>query len=160
MIIDSEGAGGEGRADALDVETRTKVCAAFCETIKSAGYEAGVYASRSWYNANLDVKELDKYVGKKLRLRLIEIKTERRKEIIASQRVIIEEEKAAKEAAKAAKAAADELAEVPFFNHRGNNVVDDSVAKLQDAAAAKSYAKSHGIQVADEVEEAVLKANA
>ena len=28
------------------------------------------------------VKELDKYVGKKLRLRLIEIKTERRKEII------------------------------------------------------------------------------
>jgi hypothetical protein len=67
---------------------------------------------------------------------------------------------AANEAAKAAKAAADELAEVPFFNHRGNNVVDDSVAKLQDAAAAKSYAKSHGIQVADEVEEAVLKANA
>ena len=51
------------------------------------------------------VKELDKYVGKKLRLRLIELKTERRKEIIASQRVIIEEEKAAKEAAKAAKEA-------------------------------------------------------
>ena len=51
------------------------------------------------------VKELDKYVGKKLRLRLIEIKTERRKEIIASQRVIIEEEKAVKEAAKAAKEA-------------------------------------------------------
>ncbi len=51
------------------------------------------------------VKELDKYVGKKLRLKLIEIKTERRKEIIASQRVILEEEKAAKEAAKAAKEA-------------------------------------------------------
>ena len=51
------------------------------------------------------VKELDKYVGKKLRLRLIEIKTERRKEIIASQRVIIEEEKAARDAAKAAKEA-------------------------------------------------------
>ena len=51
------------------------------------------------------VKELDKYVGKKLRLRLIEVKTERRKEIIASQRVIIEEEKAAREAAKAAKEA-------------------------------------------------------
>ena len=41
------------------------------------------------------VKELEKYVGKKLRLRMIEIKTERRKEIIASQRVILEEEKAA-----------------------------------------------------------------
>ncbi len=51
------------------------------------------------------VKELDKFVGKKLRLRLIEIKTERRKEIIASQRVILEEERAAKEAAKAAKEA-------------------------------------------------------
>ncbi len=51
------------------------------------------------------VKELEKYVGKKLRLKMLEIKTERRKEIIASQRVIIEEEKAAKEAAKAAKEA-------------------------------------------------------
>ena len=51
------------------------------------------------------VKELDKFVGKKLRLRLIEIKTERRKEIIASQRVILEEEKAARDAAKAAKEA-------------------------------------------------------
>ena len=61
VIIDSEGAGGEGRADALDVATRTKVCAAFCETIKNAGYDPGVYASRSWYNANLEVKELSKY---------------------------------------------------------------------------------------------------
>ena len=52
------------------------------------------------------VKELEKYVGKKLRLRLLELKKERRKEIIASQRVIIEEERAAKEAAKAAKEAA------------------------------------------------------
>ena len=51
------------------------------------------------------VKELDKYVGKKLRLRMLEVRTERRKEIIASQRVIIEEERAAKEAAKAAKEA-------------------------------------------------------
>lgn len=61
VIIDSEGAGGEGRADSLDVETRTKVCEAFCETIESAGYEAGVYASRSWYNANLETDELDDY---------------------------------------------------------------------------------------------------
>ncbi len=51
------------------------------------------------------VKELEKYVGKKLRLRVIEIKTERRKEIIASQRAILEEEKAAKDAARAAKEA-------------------------------------------------------
>lgn len=61
VIIDSEGAGGDGRADSLDAETRTKVCMAFCETIENAGYEPGVYASRSWYNANLEVEELDKY---------------------------------------------------------------------------------------------------
>ena len=48
------------------------------------------------------VKELDKYVGKKLRLKALEIKkSERKKEIIASQRVILEEEKAARDAAKA-----------------------------------------------------------
>ena len=47
------------------------------------------------------VKELEKYVGKKLRLKVLEVKTERRKEIIASQRVIIEAEKAEKEAARA-----------------------------------------------------------
>lgn len=61
VIIDSEGAGGEGRADALDIEMRTKVCNAFCETVQHAGYDAGVYASRSWYNANLEVEELNKY---------------------------------------------------------------------------------------------------
>ena len=47
------------------------------------------------------VSDLEKYKGKKLRLRLIEIRKERRKEIIASQRVILEEEKVAREAAKA-----------------------------------------------------------
>ncbi len=52
------------------------------------------------------VKDLEKYTGKKLRLRLIEIRKERRKEIIASQRVIIEEERAAREAAKAEREAA------------------------------------------------------
>lgn len=61
VVIDSEGAGGEGRADKLDEETRTKVCKAFCATVENAGYTAGVYASRSWYNANLDVSELDEY---------------------------------------------------------------------------------------------------
>lgn len=61
VVIDTEGAGGNGRADALDVETRTNVCKAFCETIVNAGYEAGVYASRSWYNQNITVSELDEY---------------------------------------------------------------------------------------------------
>lgn len=61
VVIDSEGAGGNGRADSLDIATRTKVCKAFCETVENAGYEAGVYASRSWYNQNLEVSELDDY---------------------------------------------------------------------------------------------------
>lgn len=66
---------------------------------------------------------------------------------------------AATEAVKAAKAA-DEVAEVPFFNHRGNNIIDDSVAKLQDEAAAKSYAKSHGVHVPEEAAESTIKINA
>lgn len=61
VFIDTEGAGGEGRADNLDVETRTAVCEAFCRTIENAGFEAGVYASRSWYNNRLDTSELEKY---------------------------------------------------------------------------------------------------
>jgi len=52
------------------------------------------------------VKDLEKYTGKKLRLKLIDIKKERRKEIIASQRVILEAEKAEREAAKAEREAA------------------------------------------------------
>jgi len=61
IYIDTEGAGGNGRADGLDVETRTLVCDAFCRTIENAGYEAGVYASRNWYNNRLNVSELERY---------------------------------------------------------------------------------------------------
>ena len=81
------------------------------------------------------VKELDKFVGKKLRLRLIEIKTERRKEIIASQRVILEEERAAKEAAKAAK-------EAEFF---AAIHVDDIVeGKVERATAFGAFVSVNG----------------
>jgi len=55
VFIDSEGAGGNGRADDLDVPTRSKVCQAFCETIRSGGYTAGIYASRNWLNNRLDI---------------------------------------------------------------------------------------------------------
>ena len=61
IFIDTEGAGGNGRADGLDVDTRTLVCEAFCRTIENAGYEAGVYASRNWYNNNLHVEKLEDY---------------------------------------------------------------------------------------------------
>ena len=49
----------EGRADQLDVATRTAVCRAFCETIRNAGYTPAVYASRNWFYDNLDVNQLN-----------------------------------------------------------------------------------------------------
>lgn len=49
------------------------------------------------------VQDLSKYVGKNLKLRMIEIKKDRKKEIIASQRVILQEEKAARDAAREAR---------------------------------------------------------
>lgn len=58
IFIDTEGAGGSGRADALDTKTRTAVCLAFCETIRRGGYEAGIYASRNWFNKNIDTSIL------------------------------------------------------------------------------------------------------
>jgi GH25 family lysozyme M1 (1,4-beta-N-acetylmuramidase) len=61
IYIDTEGAGGNGRADALDKETRTLVCEAFCRTIENAGYKAGVYASRNWYYNNLETSGLERY---------------------------------------------------------------------------------------------------
>lgn len=61
IFIDTEGAGGNGRADGLDPETRTLVCEAFCRTIENAGYLSGVYASRNWYNNNLYTERLDDY---------------------------------------------------------------------------------------------------
>ena len=58
VFIDTEGAGGDGRADALDTKTRTAVCLAFCETIRQAGYEAGIYASKNWFQNNIDTSIL------------------------------------------------------------------------------------------------------
>lgn len=62
IFIDTEGAGGNGRADHLDTATRSAVCEAFCETIEHAGYRSGIYASRNWLNHNLDMSGLDEYV--------------------------------------------------------------------------------------------------
>ena len=55
IFIDTEGAGGKGRADDLDVGERSEICQAFCETIRSGGYTAGVYASKNWLNNRLDI---------------------------------------------------------------------------------------------------------
>lgn len=61
VYIDTESAGGEGRADSLDKETRTLICEAFCRTIENAGYAAGIYASRNWFDNNLNADRLSKY---------------------------------------------------------------------------------------------------
>ena len=61
IYIDTEGAGGGGRADVLDPDTRTAVCRAFCKTIEAAGHRAGIYASRNWWNNNLKSQELSDY---------------------------------------------------------------------------------------------------
>lgn len=61
IFIDTEGAGGNGRADGLDVGMRTAVCEAFCRTIENSGFNGGVYASKNWYNNNLTVKDLSDY---------------------------------------------------------------------------------------------------
>lgn len=62
IFIDTEGAGGSGRADGLDTETRTAVCEAFCRTIENAGgFNAGVYASKNWFEKNLNTQNLSDY---------------------------------------------------------------------------------------------------
>lgn len=61
VFIDTEGAGGNGRADGLDTDTRTAVCQTFCKTIENAGYQAGIYASRNWFKNNLYTQQLDGY---------------------------------------------------------------------------------------------------
>lgn len=62
VFIDTEGAGGSGRADGLDADTRTAVCEAFCRTIENAGgFNAGVYASKNWFEKNLHTEDLTDY---------------------------------------------------------------------------------------------------
>jgi len=59
IFIDTEGSGG--RADGIDKGTRTAVCNAFCATIQNAGYKAGIYASKSWFEGKLNASSLSSY---------------------------------------------------------------------------------------------------
>ncbi len=63
IIIDTESSGGNppGRADGLDVGTRTAVCKAFCDTVKSNGYTPMIYASRDWFYYKLNINQLSSY---------------------------------------------------------------------------------------------------
>ncbi len=51
-----------GRADNLTVAQRTEVCVAFCETIKSGGYKAGVYTNKHWFDTKLNTAQLNQYI--------------------------------------------------------------------------------------------------
>lgn len=62
VFIDTEGAGGNGRADQLNAAERTAVCRAFCTTIQNAGYQAGVYSSRNWFYERLEDEQLQEFV--------------------------------------------------------------------------------------------------
>lgn len=61
IYIDTEGAGGKGRADGLDKDTRTLAVSAFCSTIMNSGKHVGVYASRNWFLNQLDMSKLEDY---------------------------------------------------------------------------------------------------
>ncbi len=53
IFIDTEASGG--RADKIDKATRTAVVNAFCQTVASAGYKPGIYASKSWFEDKLSM---------------------------------------------------------------------------------------------------------
>ncbi len=57
----SGAAGNKGRADGLSKSARTAVCKAFCETIRSGGYTAGIYANKTWLESMIDPGQLGAY---------------------------------------------------------------------------------------------------
>ncbi len=59
IFLDVESSGG--RADSIDVQTRTAVCRAFCQTIQNAGYTAGIYANKNWLENKIDAGALSAY---------------------------------------------------------------------------------------------------
>lgn len=61
VFLDSESAGGNGRADDLTTEQRTRNHKAFMQTIASAGYATGVYGSTNWLNNRVNMNELSNY---------------------------------------------------------------------------------------------------
>ena len=68
VAIDTESSGAQveqgeapGRADLLDIETRTLVCRAFSDVIRYNGRTPMIYANTYWYEQHLDVKQLTSY---------------------------------------------------------------------------------------------------
>ena len=50
-----------GRADVLTSAQRTAIAKTFCETVRGAGYQAGIYASKFFYYDNLIYNQLSSY---------------------------------------------------------------------------------------------------
>ncbi len=73
IYFDSEYSGAPnrtGRADGLTKAERTSLAIAFCETVRNAGYKAGVYASKS-FSIIILVMPLFKAEDTKFGLRII-----------------------------------------------------------------------------------------
>ena len=60
IYYDTECVAG-GRANGISRETRTACAVAFCETIRNAGYSAGVYSYASWFYNSLSYANISKY---------------------------------------------------------------------------------------------------
>jgi len=50
-----------GRADRISKQTRTDCAVAFCETVRSSGYKAGIYASKAFYDDELTFSRISGY---------------------------------------------------------------------------------------------------
>ena len=60
VYYDTEYVAG-GRANAISAAERTACAVAFCETIRNAGYKAGVYSYASWFYNNINFANISKY---------------------------------------------------------------------------------------------------
>ena len=60
VYYDTESVAG-GRANAISAAQRTACALAFCETIRNAGYKAGVYSYASWFYNALNFANISKY---------------------------------------------------------------------------------------------------
>lgn len=66
IALDIESPGKEsptdvGRAEYLDVKTRTRLANIFCRTIENAGYKAMIYTNLNWANNCLNMYDLNEY---------------------------------------------------------------------------------------------------
>ena len=58
VFVDTEKITGQGRADNLSVDQRTRCVRAFCAALQRAGIPAGIYANENWFKERLDLFRL------------------------------------------------------------------------------------------------------